>query len=81
MKKDNIDPAEYRKPLQITEVLAYKSLYFGEVGYYVCPRCRMSLEREFSAFCDRCGQKLSWRGYRKAVIKSAGMLSVCKKTP
>ena len=22
------------------------------------------MEREFMAFCDRCGQKLDWRGYK-----------------
>lgn len=66
MKKDRIDPAEYRKPMKITEAVVQKSLYFGESEYYVCPRCRVTLEREFSAFCDRCGQKLGWKGYRKA---------------
>lgn len=58
--------AEYRKPMKVTEVIICRSPYHGEVGYYVCPRCKVSMEREFCAFCDRCGQKLGWRGYREA---------------
>jgi len=34
--------------------------------YYICPRCNVSLERDFQAFCDRCGQRLDWSGRRKA---------------
>ena len=40
----------------------------GKTTYYVCPRCKITLEREFMAFCDRCGQKLDWRSYKKAKI-------------
>lgn len=35
-------------------------------GFPVCPRCNTSLDREFQAFCDRCGQMLNWRDYRNA---------------
>ena len=34
----------------------------------VCPRCQVSLEREYSRFCDRCGQRLSWIGFGKAKV-------------
>lgn len=36
--------------------------------YYACPRCGLTMEREFTSFCDRCGQRLGWRGYRSAKI-------------
>ena len=40
----------------------------SQTTYYVCPRCQTTMEREFMSFCDRCGQKLDWRGYKKAKI-------------
>jgi len=70
----------YREPMKVTQIKCYRS-FNALSAFPVCPRCQTTLEREYQHFCDRCGQKLSWRGYRKAVIKSAGMLSVCKKTP
>lgn len=56
----------YRNPMQITEITVYHDSNFGYVGYYVCPRCKASLARDFMSFCDRCGQKLSWKDYKKA---------------
>lgn len=35
-------------------------------GFPVCPHCGTSLEREFQAFCDRCGQLLDWHNYCNA---------------
>ena len=29
-------------------------------SFPLCPRCGISLEREYMAFCDRCGQHLAW---------------------
>lgn len=46
----------YRWPLAVTQVRQYAN---GE-SFCVCPRCRASLDREYTAYCDRCGQKLSW---------------------
>lgn len=37
-------------------------------GFPVCPSCGASLEREFQAFCDRCGQMLDWRNYNDAIL-------------
>ena len=60
-----IDPEEavsYRTPLAVTEYII-----LGRDGAYpVCPRCDVSLEREYVNYCDRCGQRLSWKGYSKA---------------
>lgn len=49
----------YRKPLAVTETAIYKGGYV----FPVCPRCHISFEREYQAFCDRCGQALDWKKY------------------
>lgn len=40
----------------------------------VCPKCETPLAREYQAYCDRCGQKLDWIGYRNAEIILPGDL-------
>lgn len=66
--------ASYRAPMCVTEVMVYKSAWMSETGYYVCPRCHITLEREFMSFCDRCGQSLDWRNYKKATIIYPGTI-------
>ncbi len=46
----------YRIPKQVTHV----RVFWNEHGYYVCPGCDASLDREYTAYCDRCGQRLDW---------------------
>lgn len=53
----------YRAPMPVIHLKRYR-----ETTYYLCPRCKVTLEREFTAYCDRCGQRLSWKKYKKAVI-------------
>ena len=69
MKNSLIPPAEkrkhsirlfmnavtYRVPLPVTKVIA-----FTNTTYPICPRCDLSLDREYMSFCDRCGQRLNW---------------------
>ena len=57
--------AEYRTPHSVTEYRLHRS-YFGEYRLYICPRCCVTLDREFQTCCDRCCQLLDWKGYRKA---------------
>ncbi len=57
----------YRTPLPVSEVRCHRELH-GFSGFPVCPRCDTSLEREYQAYCDRCGQFLSWEDYPKATI-------------
>lgn len=54
----------YRKPLVVREILLFKD---GN-SYPVCPRCSVSMEREYVRYCDRCGQHLSWRRFDQAEI-------------
>ena len=51
------DAISYRIPLPVTEAVE-----LGKMGSYfpVCPRCSHSMEREYIAFCNRCGQRLGW---------------------
>ena len=57
--------AEYRLPRPITEYRLNRSFH-GDQAFYYCPRCDITLDREFQACCDRCGQLLDWKDYRKA---------------
>lgn len=62
-----------RSTLQVTEILETAD---GEC-FPVCPRCKITLEREYMGFCDRCGQKLNWHGFPK----SATVYIVHKRDP
>ena len=64
-------PESYRKGMLVNEVMVFETC-FGKTGYYVCPRCKITMDREFMSFCDRCGQKLDWKNYRKAKIVYPG---------
>lgn len=63
--------AGYRLGMPVAEVVVFPSAY-GETGYYRCPRCHITMEREFMIFCDRCGQRLDWKDYKKASILYPG---------
>ena len=54
-----LDGITYRLPLPVKEVMVLKS---GSC-YPRCARCGQSLEREYMCFCDRCGQRVEWRGF------------------
>ena len=46
---------------QVPEAVVYKD----NNAYWVCPSCHVTFEREYQAYCDRCGQKLKWPSLRK----------------
>lgn len=54
----------YRQPLRVTDILVLGNGYC----FPVCPRCGITLEREYMHYCDRCGQCLEWSKYNKAEI-------------
>lgn len=64
-------PESYRKGMSVNEVMAFDT-WFGKTGYYVCPRCKITMDREFMSFCDRCGQKLDWKYYRRVRVIYSG---------
>ena len=57
----------FRKPLPVTQIRCHHSLG-GITSFPVCPQCGITMEREYQSFCDRCGQRLSWKGFSKATI-------------
>lgn len=69
MLPDNImQELSYRNPMQVVEIREHSNSYFA-----VCPRCQMTLECEYQAFCDRCGQRLNWRGFSKIQISKSAL--------
>lgn len=63
MEKKATTAESYRTPMQVIHLRKYKA-----TAYYVCPRCNSTMEREFMAYCDRCGQSLGWEDYRKTAV-------------
>ncbi len=63
--------ASYRFAMPVTELMEFETGRRKDY-YYVCPRCGITLEREFVAYCDRCGQHLDWKGYKKVKIVHPG---------
>ncbi len=60
--------AAYRIPMPVTELMVFP----GRSAYYVCPRCGITVEREYMRYCDRCGQRLGWRNCERARIVYPG---------
>ena len=54
----------YRIPMHVSDIRVFQR----GTTYAVCPRCRISLDREYMAFCDTCGQKLDWNCFENAEI-------------
>lgn len=71
--------AKFRFEYPVTEIMIFQSAQ-GKTGYYVCPRCRMTLEREFMNYCDRCGQRLGWKDYKKSQENLSGKFVDMTKT-
>ena len=55
----------FRRPMQVREVMVFSG---NEWAMAVCPRCRLTMEREYMSYCDRCGQCLGWKDFKKASI-------------
>ena len=54
----------YRIPMRVTTIFVYRN---GN-AYPLCPNCKITLEREYQNYCDRCGQALDWKQYRRAIV-------------
>lgn len=54
----------YRQPLKVMQMLLLEN---GDC-FPMCPRCSITLDREYMSYCDRCGQCLEWEGYAKAIL-------------
>ena len=60
-----LEDISYRTPRMVMQLRVVMDIC-GETGFYVCPRCNISLDREFMTYCNNCGQKLNWRNYQNA---------------
>lgn len=63
--KKLVSLASYHSPMEIAEMVITYDTFWGNEGYYLCPRCKSSLERDFMLFCNCCGQKLDWNKYKE----------------
>ena len=63
----------YRFPMPVAELMVFSSS-FGRTAYYVCPRCHITMEREYQSYCDRCGQRLDWTNCQNARIVYPGTM-------
>lgn len=52
----------------VRQVKCFEKLDGGFYCYSICPGCGITLERDYQAYCDRCGQRLSWREFSKAEV-------------
>ena len=64
LPKNNYESVQRLNPMRVRQVLRLKSGY----TYPICPACRITLEREYQSYCDRCGQCLNWNQFDKAMI-------------
>lgn len=60
----------FRRPMRVTEAVRFSQTGFP---YPRCPKCRLTIDREYMSFCDRCGQRLDW-----SVFSSAPVVTLCK---
>lgn len=60
------DFTPYRLPMRVTEYSLHRDTFQMESAYFFCPRCDVTLERDYQAYCDRCGQCLNWEHIAKA---------------
>lgn len=61
------DEIHFREPMPVTALRCFRYLH-GTTAYPVCPRCKLTMEREYQPFCDRCGQKLDWEDYEQTDV-------------
>ena len=64
-----------RLPLPVTQICRFTN---GD-GYPVCPRCTETLDREYMAYSDRCGQHLNWKWIDFAQIISPPLVEWDRK--
>lgn len=62
-----LDELSFRIPMPVVEVHIFP-LMAGSPSFPVCPQCGHALEREYTAYCDSCGQCLSWKHFKNASI-------------
>ena len=54
----------YHVPMKVTKAVIFLRWPKDNI-FYRCPRCQQLLEREWMAYCSRCGQCLDWHSSRR----------------
>lgn len=54
----------YRSPMRVTQTYRWSN----GLQFPVCPRCLVTIEREYMSYCDRCGQALNWDRFARATV-------------
>lgn len=57
----------YRRPMRVSEIMEISDTR-GKTSWAICPRCGITMNREFMIFCDHCGQRLDWSMYEQAKV-------------
>ena len=57
----------FRAPMKVMQIRCFRCTH-GRTYAAVCPRCKVTLEREYQSFCDRCGQCLNWKEFFRAKV-------------
>ena len=74
LRKESYEEAMgFRQPMQVREIMVFGR---NRPSFPVCPRCELTLEREYMAYCDRCGQCLGWKAFKKAAIIYPGSVTL-----
>lgn len=55
----------FRRAMPVTEVVGFAN---DRYTCPRCPRCLLTMDREYMHFCDRCGQKLDWTAFPRATL-------------
>ena len=59
----------FREPMPVTHIRRFYQ-HLGTTSFPICPRCGITMEREYQSYCDRCGQRLDWKNLSKAILVS-----------
>lgn len=67
-----MEALSYRRPITVHAVMLFRDGYRRPTTYPICPRCNITMEREYQRYCDRCGQRLDWKELNHAKIVLPG---------
>lgn len=72
MSEESMLP-EKSKAMIVSKIF-YNDVSMVEYALPICPNCNITLEREYQSYCNRCGQRLSWKKFSKADIVFASQI-------
>ncbi|MBO5009055.1 MAG: hypothetical protein J6D26_09485 [Clostridia bacterium] len=68
------DAISYRLPKKVTRIY----VRINGDSYPICPKCYLTLEREYMSYCNCCGQKLGWSDFDNAELVYASEGRKCR---